>query len=120
MTERTIFKICPMCLTEWENRDQFLDDQSLEINGYGADFENLEWSLFYFTHKKEGCFSTMALEAKDFLDLYTGKEYTKRRAGEEECPRYCLDEKQLNRCEAFCECPFNREIIEIIKEKHNK
>ena len=70
MTERTIFKICPMCSTEWENRDQFLADQSLEISGYGADFEKLELSLFYFTHNKEGCFSTMALERVPALMLF--------------------------------------------------
>ncbi len=120
MTERKIFKMCPMCSTEWESRDQFLDDKSLELNGYGADFEKLEWSLFYFTHKKEGCFSTMALEAKEFLDLYTGKKFTERRTDEEECPGYCHDEEQLDRCEALCECAFNREIINIIKERHNK
>lgn len=118
MEKREIFKTCPMCLTEWVTRDEFLDDQTLEINGYGVDFEKLEWSLFYFTHTKEGCGSTIALEAKDFLDLYSGKKYTKRRTGQEDCPGYCLDKKQLNRCDAHCECAFNREIIELIKERH--
>ena len=120
MTEKSIFKVCPMCSTKWLTRDDFLDDQSLEINGYGADFEKLEWSLFYFTHKVEGCFSTMALEAKDFLSLYKGEKYTDRRTGEEECSKHCLDKEQLNRCEAFCECAFNREIIQIIKDRHKK
>lgn len=120
MAEEKIFKICPMCATEWKNRDEFLDDQSLELNGYKADFEKLEWGLFYFTHKKEGCLSTMALVAKDFLTLYSGKKYTARRTGEKECPGYCLDEKQLKRCDAFCECAFNREVIKIIKERQGK
>jgi len=53
MAEKTIFKICPMCSTEWETRDKFIDDQSLEIIGYQAYFENLEMGLFYFTHQKE-------------------------------------------------------------------
>ena len=97
-----------------------MNDQSLEINGYGVNFEKHEKSLFYFTHNIEGCFSTMTIEAKDFLDLYSGKKYTEQKAGEEGCPRYCLDEKQLNRCDAFCECAFNREIIQIIKERHNR
>jgi hypothetical protein len=118
MPEKKLFKRCPRCSAEWETRDKFLDDESLEINGYGADFECLECSLFYFTHKTEGCFSTMTIEAKAFLDLYPGKKYTERRTGKEECPGYCLEEKQLSRCEAFCECAFNREIIQIIKERH--
>lgn len=97
--------------------DQFLSDQSIELNGYKADFEKLDWGLFYFTHKIENCFSTMALKTKDFLSLYTGERYTEQRAGMEECPGYCLDEKQLNRCDAFCECAFNREIIQIINKR---
>lgn len=112
-----MFKICPMCATEWLGRDEFIDDQSLEINGYGVDFKKLERSLFYFTHKKDGCFSTMALEAKDFLSLYSGKKYTERRTGEEDSPGYCLEKEQLNRCDALCECAFNRGIIQTIKER---
>ncbi len=120
MEEKEVFKVCPMCSTEWVTRDEFLNDLSLEINGYGADFERLDWSLFYFTHKKEGCFSTMVVEAKDFLDLYSGKKYTERRTGLEDCPGYCLDKEQLNRCEALCECAFNREIINLIKIRQSK
>jgi hypothetical protein len=120
MAEKEIFKTCPMCSTVWETRDQFLDDQSLELIGYKADFEHLEWGLFYFTHRKKGCFSTIALQAKEFLSLYSGKKYTERRTGKEECPGYCLEEKQLNRCDALCECAFNREVIQIIKERKSK
>jgi hypothetical protein len=120
MAKRIPFRKCPMCSTEWETRDDFLDDQSLEVNGYGADFEKLDWSLFYFTHKKEGCYSTMALEAKDFLDLYSGEKYTEPQTGKDDCPKYCFDEEQLDRCDAFCECAFNREIIQIIKERQGK
>ncbi len=120
MTEEKIFKKCPMCSTEWKTRDEFLDDLSLIIDGYQADFEKLERGLFYFTHIKEGCLSTMALEAKDFLSLYSGEKYTERRTGKEECPGYCLDKEQLNRCDAICECAFNREVIQIIKERQGK
>ncbi len=120
MDDNKVFKICPMCSTEWKTRDDFLDDKTLEINGYGVDFEKLEWSLFYFTHKKENCLSTMAIEAKEFLDLYSGKKYTEPQKGSESCPRYCLDDEQLDRCDALCECAFNREIINLIKERHKK
>lgn len=113
------FKICPMCSTEWTIRDEFLDDKSVEIIGYGAHFEKLESSLFYFNHVKEGCFTTFTIAAKEFLDLYSGEKYTERRTGKEECPGYCLEQEQLNRCDAFCECAFNREIIHIIKNRHN-
>lgn len=117
MTNAQAFKVCPMCSTVWQTRDQFLHDESIAIVGYGADFEKLDWSLFYFNHNKEGCFSTIVIEARHFLDLYKGKQYTQRRTGKEDCPGYCLDENQLDRCEAMCECAFNREIIKIIREK---
>ena len=109
-----------MCSNVWETRDAFIDDINLEINGYQADFDKLELGLFYFTHKKEGCCTTMALQAKDFLSLYTGKKYTERRINEEDCPGYCLDKNQLDRCDALCECAFNREVIQVIREKHNR
>lgn len=109
-----------MCSTQWKTRDDFLGDSTLFINGYGADFERLEWGLFYFTHAVEGCYSTMAIFAEQFLDLYAGDRFNERRTAEEDCPRYCLDEKQLNRCDAFCECAFNREVIQIIKARQGK
>lgn len=119
MPRTEVFKTCPMCAHTWETQADFISDQQLKINGYLADFEHLELSQFYFTHMVEGCYSTMTLEAKEFLNLYEGERYPERRTGEKECPGYCLDEEQLARCAAFCECAFNREIIQLIKERQN-
>lgn len=115
-----VFKICPSCSTKWETRDLFLDDQSLKIIGYSADLLKLESSLFYFTHYKEGCSTTMAIQAKYFFDLYSGRQYSERKAGTVECPGFCLEKEQLSRCDAFCECAFNREIINMIKNNHKE
>ena len=120
MEEIGVFKQCPMCLNEWKTRGEFLGDDTLVINGYGADFERLEWGLFYFTHNTENCRSTMAIQASKFLSLYSGKKYPERRTGKDDCPGYCLEEKQLDRCQALCECAFNREVIQVIKERQNK
>ncbi|WP_153306469.1 hypothetical protein [Desulfogranum japonicum] len=120
MKENTIFKQCPMCGTVWETRDTFIDDLSLEINGYGVDFQQLELGLFYFTHQAPGCGSTLTIYAKEFFDLYSGKKYEERRTGKKDCPSYCLQKEQLDRCEALCECAFNREIIHIIRERKLK
>jgi len=116
MADNTAFKTCPGCFYCWSSRDEFLQDSSLELNGYKADFKELEYGLFFFTHKKGDCFSTMALEVNDFLDLYTGTRSQEKKALSTECPRYCIDEKQLNRCGVVCECSFAREIIQIIRE----
>ena len=121
MGSESSFKRCPGCFTFWESRDDFLADPSLELNGYKADFQKLEYGLFFFTHKIDNCCSTMALEARDFIDLYSGNIYPERKTLSEECPRYCIDGKQLSRCDALCECAFVREIIQIIigRQKEN-
>jgi hypothetical protein len=119
VAEEKYFKICSMCFTKWETRDDFIDDPLLYINGYQAHFERLEGSLFYFTHQKEDCYSTIAIKAEEFLSLYSGKKYKERRTNNEDCPQYCFEKVQLDRCDAFCECAFNREVIEIIKTRQN-
>lgn len=114
------FKTCPMCGTQWADLDQFLDDPSLEICGYMADFGKLERGLFFFNHRIEGCHSTLTIFAGQFKDLYNGATYTERRTGKEGCPGYCLEIDQLDRCDAFCECAFNREVIQIIKARQGR
>lgn len=117
MADYTYFKKCTMCSTVWKTQNDFISDLQVNIIGYHADFEHLDLSQFYFTHMKEGCFSTITIEAGDFFNLYSGKRYSGRKAGEEGCPRYCLDENQLSRGDNMCECAFNREIIHIIRQR---
>lgn len=116
MSPRTPFKRCMNCLELWSSRDDFLSDPNLVLDGYKADFECLEYGLFFFTHMKPVCFSTMALEVADFMDVYQGPRHSERNTGQPGCPGYCLDKAQLQRCEARCECAFVREIIQVIKK----
>lgn len=111
------FKVCPSCCQAWESRSDFIVDDQLELNGYKSDFEKLEYGLFFFTHKKPGCYSTMTINVMDFRDLYSGEIYQERKTGSEECPGYCLDSEQFSRCNALCECAYVREIIHILKNK---
>jgi hypothetical protein len=117
MTENTLFKECSMCKQIWQNRETFLDDIAIELNGYSADFEEMGNGLFFFTHKIPGCKSTMAVQAKEFFDLYTGKKYNENKRGGEECPRFCLERENLKRCPVFCEHAFVREILQAIITK---
>jgi hypothetical protein len=87
------------------------------LNGYQADFEKLEYGLFFFTHHHPDCNSTLAIEVVDFWDLYKGPRYLQRRTGAAECPGYCLDKNQLARCDALCECAFVRDLVQVIKHK---
>jgi hypothetical protein len=115
------FKKCPMCSTVWQNRDKFIKDKSLEINGYQANFSNLKMGFFYFTHKVDGCYSTMVVEAKEFYDLNSGVRYPLRKTLTEECPAYCLHKDNLEKCSAECECAFVRDLILILQTmKHEE
>lgn len=110
----THFKTCPSCFHSWETLEIFLSDPTLELNGYKPDFKDLEYGMFFFTHKVEPCFSTMTLMVDDFRSLYNGPVYKENKALSEECPRFCVNEKQLARCDALCECAYVREIMQII------
>ncbi|MDD3618274.1 MAG: hypothetical protein RBR09_00445 [Desulfobulbaceae bacterium] len=114
MHNGTLFKTCPMCAMNWGTRVDFLHDRTLKLNGYQADFDDLESGLFLFTHTVDGCCTTMAVRVRDFIDLYSGDKFEQRKTGTEECPGYCLYRDRLEPCGARCECAFVREIIQII------
>ncbi|MBI4666390.1 MAG: hypothetical protein HY751_08280 [Nitrospinae bacterium] len=119
MDTKKAFKVCSTCGQVWQSRDDFLNDTSLKLNGYKADFERLEYGMFFITHGADGCHSTLAFEVNDFNDLYTGVRYTERKTLGPDCPRYCVDEKQLARCDAMCECAFVREIAQLILKRQS-
>jgi hypothetical protein len=108
------FKSCPKCKKDWDTRCYFLSDTQLKLNGYQVSFTKLDSGLLLFTHHCDDCFSTMGVYVTEFDDLYTGVRYTENKALSDECPRYCINEKKLDRCEAKCECAFVREIIQIV------
>jgi len=78
------FKKCSMCKTEWNTRNDFLSDKNISVVGYNVNFEELELGCFLFNHTN--CGTTLAIEARVFLDLYHGKIFTERKTGSEECP----------------------------------
>ncbi|MEE4252948.1 MAG: hypothetical protein V2I50_02785 [Desulfuromusa sp.] len=120
MKKNNIFKTCPCCEFTWTSREEFLADPNLDLNGYQVNFKRLEGGMFLFTHNVEACRSTMTIMMEAFRDLYSGETYTENKANSEECPRYCLDERQLSRCDALCECAFAREILQIVQELLNE
>ena len=117
MNQQTHFKQCPNCLHIWQTLDGFFADPVLEVNGYKADFEKLEYGLFFFTHRADHCHSTFAIEVKEFMPLYQGTRYADRKTGSDGCPQYCLEIERLDHCEQFCECAFAREIMQMFNHK---
>ena len=111
------FKECPYCHESWLTVDDFLIDKYVEIIGYQADFDKLEDGIFFFNHRKPNCGTTLALEVYNFRGLHSGKVYSERKTNSEECPLFCFDQKQLERCSVQCECAFVREILQVIKDR---
>jgi hypothetical protein len=111
-----VFKTCPSCKSEWETREEFLSDDCLKLNGYQIDVRSLDHGLLLFTHLRDGCFSTMSIYVREFNSVYSGERYSENKAQSAECPRYCFNEKKLDRCEAKCECAFVREIIQHVNK----
>ena len=109
-----------MCAFHWSNRADFLADKTLYYNGYQADFTDEERGLFYFTHETRGCGSTMTIEAVNFLPLYSGRRYDHSRKLSRECPRYCLESTNLQRCPNQCRHAFVREISEMLLARNRR
>ncbi len=119
--KQEIFKKCPMCGFVWCDRETFIHDISLDMNGYQVNFEKLELGLFYFTHKVEGCYSTLVVNAREFYDLNPASCYPQRKTLTEECPTHCLYQENLGKCSAQCECAYVRDLIQILQRmKHGE
>lgn len=114
------FKSCSCCGEEWCSQDSFVSDHDLRLDGYMADFECLELGLLLFTHMEDDCRSTLALHVEDFMNLYDGPVYPDRKTGGPDCPGYCRDRTNLERCNARCECAYVRELIQLLKSKNSE
>ena len=113
----TSFKTCPMCNAEWQTMEEFFADPTLSFNGYQANFGILDEGLFLFTHDTETCGSTMGIKVRSFVSLFSGEKYSGSKALSKDCPRYCLDQNNLERCDAHCNNAFAREISHIIQDR---
>ncbi|MBD3233668.1 MAG: hypothetical protein GF315_08075 [candidate division Zixibacteria bacterium] len=109
-----------MCNKTWHSKDSFIEDPELRLNGYQANFKELATGLFLFTHRAEGCGSTLAVKAGHFFHLYNGPVFTEQKTEGEDCPEHCLYQDDLERCYAKCECTFVREIISTIVKTKQK
>lgn len=110
----TIFKQCSCCESPWFTRDEFLQDENIELIGYQVNFSHLELGYFLFNHLT--CESTIAMPAGLFKDLYAGPVYTQRLTGTEVCQGFCKDMEVLESCDNQCECVYVREIMQIVQD----
>ena len=112
MRNENIFKECTVCGFTWKYRQDFINDDEIEIVGYQVHFKELTEGFMLFNHS---CCATLAIKVDEFKDLYNGPIFQEAATGSEECPGYCLREDSLDHCSAKCECAYVREIIQILK-----
>ena len=107
-----IFKNCPTCKKVWQTRDEFLGDPEIELTGYQAHFQELRTGLFLFNHN---CRATLAMNLEDFIDLCDGPIFSSHKVAPADCPRYCLNQRELRPCPVECDCHYVRDLIQILK-----
>ena len=49
--------------------------------GYQANFQSLDYGLFFFNHQANACGTTLVLNVAAFTDLYEGPKYSVRASG---------------------------------------
>jgi hypothetical protein len=121
MSDVDAFKVCTNCQHVWPDRESFLSDTTLRMEGYQVNFVNLEEGLFLFTHNIESCCSTIAIPAAEFTDLHDGPVFDENLKGEEGCDDSCLHTGVIDSCKAECECAYVRDVLVKVKDwqKHD-
>lgn len=107
-----MFKQCNKCHHQWETRDDFLSDKTIQVVGYQVFFEDLKLGLFLFNHS---CHTTIAVDANLLMDLYDGPIFLDRKPAGRKCPGRCLNENIMSPCSSECKCAFIGELMQIIK-----
>jgi hypothetical protein len=110
------FKTCSMCKACWETCREFVEDPSLALNGYFADFTDPNEGLILVTHRVAGCGSTLGIKAGQLEQLYTGPKYSVHNAGNPDCGGHCLTDNDFSTCSATCEMRWIREVMQLLKE----
>ena len=68
---KTPFKTCTMCQASWNTCQQFVEDHSLKLNGYFADFEDPREGLIMVTHHAEGCLAVPSAYKQKIWNICT-------------------------------------------------
>jgi hypothetical protein len=108
------FKTCSKCALEWDTREEFLADPCVQLNGYQVNFLKLGEGLFLFTHKSPSCGTTLALHARQFIDMHDGPIFENALRGSPECMGLCNRSDSLDPCQAKCECAFVRDVLQRV------
>lgn len=105
-----------MCSKRWETMEEFLSDPELAMAGYQINFADLKGGLFYFSHMKTGCGTTMVIPVGEFTGLSDRPMLASQGKQPDCCPELCVRKNELAPCPAECECSWVREIMQVIRD----
>jgi hypothetical protein len=115
------FKECTNCHKIWKDRNEFLNDDSMILDGYQVNYGDLVAGFFLFTHDVEDCGSTIAIPAGEFLDMHEGPMFDDiSKENVEGCPGYCGDAKNMEPCGKKCECSYVRDVLDKVNHWQEK
>ncbi len=114
------FKVCSLCHTHWNSRDEFLDDETIWLVGYQPNFARTEEGLLLFNHRRAKCDTTVAVEVKDLQYLYNDPMFDESLLGTDQCRGHCLNITDLEQCDQRCTNADVRQIMHIILERQRK
>jgi hypothetical protein len=110
------FKACPNCGHVWQTRNDFIIDTEVNLVGYQSNITDIEKGVFLFNHNVDKCGSTIALQVRDFMDLYTGLKFSEPKIGTVECEKRCLEYSDIERCNVDCKYAHIREIMQFLRK----
>ncbi len=110
-----IFKTCPNCSQNWQDRQSFLSDPAMKLLGYQANFVNLEAGLFLFNHDTSDCKTSLAIPAREFTDMHEGPVFQDRLTNTQKCCGYCMHQNELRPCPNKCECAYVRDVLDKVR-----
>jgi len=86
------------------------------IVGYQANSFDIEKGMLLFNHSDAKCGTTLAILVDNFLDLDTGHRYDQPKLGTAECEERCLNDLDIQRCNAKCRFAYVREIMQFFRQ----
>ena len=109
------FKACTNCGHVWKTRNDFIVSREVSIVGYQPNYPDIENGLFLFNHNYKDCGTTMAIRTGEFTELYIKPINDKPKLGTEECEKRCLDQEDIQNCNANCRYAYIREIMRFFR-----
>jgi hypothetical protein len=115
-------KVCTNCGESWETMEDLLDDETLVINGYQANFKTPTEGLFIFTHKIPECQGSFAVKVNNFISLHPDPEkiaaFTPHTG---KCEGYCETMESVDLCsEENCRGRIVREVLQLVRNRVKK